>query len=465
MRKKSVLIAVVAALVMAGLSVLVVSGSSHREAPLIAQDQYADDTDVYAFISPNNPDNVVLVGNWVPLLLPASGPNFYKFSDDVLYEIRVDNNGDAIPDVFYQFDFETTIQNGKTFLYNTGEVESLDDENLNVRQTYTLTRVQERPGPAKRTVLGENIPVAPWHVGDRSFADYDSVANQAVTLLDDGVKVFAGPRDEPFFVDLHIFDLLGVGGTPTTDGLNVMSIVLEVPITDVAKNGNRPAADEDGPTSVIGVYATASRQKQNILRENNDPQIRGKWIQVSRLGWPLVNEVVNPLEDKDKYNRTDPVDDVANFGENILFPEVPGLLSAILGLPCAETPDGGRTDIVGLLSPNSTTPADLLRLNITEGQTIANVAFPNGRKLDDDVTDTLLTVLCNSGSPVGDGVDANDLDFSPDFPYLASPHTGNPSIIQTPGATATGIGVGLIASGLVLGSVFTIHRRRHPRVN
>jgi hypothetical protein len=460
--RKSVLIAVVAALIMAGVSVLAVSGSSHREAPLIAQDQYADDTDVYAFISPEDENKVVFVGNWVPFLLPASGPNFYKFADDVLYEIRVDNNGDAVPDISYQFDFDTTVQNDKTFLYNTGEVSSLDDETLNVQQTYTLTRVEVGNGDS--TVIGENIPVAPWYVGNRSFPNdsYGDVALQAVNEFGD-VKVFAGPRDEPFFVDLQVFDLLGVSGTPTTDGLNVMSIVLEVPITDVANNGDRPEADSDGPNSVIGIYAASSRQEEKVLRSDGDPQTSGDWVQVSRLGLPLVNEVLNPLEDKDLYNRTHPVDDVANFGDNILFPELPGLLSAVLGLDCAPTPKEGRTDIVGLLSPNGTTPADLLRLNITEGQTFHDIAFPNGRWLEDDVTDTLLTVLCNSGDPVGDGVDKNDLPFSQEFPYLASPHSGNPSIIQTPGSTALTVGTGLIATGLVLGSVFTIHRRRHHK--
>lgn len=463
--RKSILIAVVAALVMAGVSVLAVGASSHREAPLISKDQYADNTDVYAFISPEDEDKVVLVANWVPFLLPASGPNFYRFGEEALYQIRVDNNGDAIPDIFYQFDFETTVQNGETFLYNTGEVSSLTDENLNVRQTYTLTRV-EAGQDGDRTVIGEGIPVAPWYVGNRSFPDdsYEDVALQAVNEIGD-VRVFAGPRDEPFFIDIQVFDLLGIGGIHTLAGLNVMSIVLEVPITDVAKNGTRPEADSTSPSSVIGVYATASRQRETVLREDSDPETRGNWVQVSRLGWPLVNEVVNPLEDKDIYNRTDPVNDVVNFGENILFPELPALLNTVLGLNCADTPDEGRTDIVGILSPNGTTPADLLRLNITEGQTFDDTAFPNGRKLEDDVTDTLLTVLCNSGDPVGDGVDENDLPFSQEFPYLASPHSGNPSIIQTPGSTALTVGAGLIATGLVLGSVFTIRRRRHPKAN
>jgi hypothetical protein len=147
---------------------------------------------------------------------------------------------------------------------------------------------------------------------------------------------------------------------------------------------------------------------------------------VSRLAWPLVNEVVVPLQDKNKYNRSHPVDDVANFGAYILDPELPGLLNAVLGAGCADTPSDGRLDIVGLLGPNGTTPADMLRININADQTFADSGFPNGRTLADDVTDTLLTVICNNGAPLGDGVDANDLAFLEQMPYLASPHSGNP---------------------------------------
>lgn len=149
-------------------------------------------------------------------------------------------------------------------------------------------------------------------------------------------------------------------------------------------------------------------------------------MQVSRLGWPLVNEVIIPLKDNDKYNRSQPQDDVANFGAYILDPEVPKLLDAVLGAGCAPTPSGGRTDTVGLLAPDGTMPADLLRIHISADQTNAQPHFPNGRALADDVTDTLLTVACNNGSHIGDGVDANDLPFTTTFPYLASPHSGNP---------------------------------------
>ncbi|MBT8494962.1 MAG: DUF4331 domain-containing protein, partial [Deltaproteobacteria bacterium] len=221
-------------------------------------------------------------------------------------------------------------------------------------------------------------------------------------------------------------DLLGVGGAPTTDGVNVMSIVLEVPISALTADGERPGASESGPNTVVGVHATASRQRKRILGRHRPERHRGRYVQVSRLGWPLVNEVVIPLKDKDKYNRSRPHQDLDNIGAYVLFPELPGLLNAVLGAGCADTPADGRLDIAGLLSPAGTTIADLLRIDIREGQTYANSSFPNGRALADDVTDTLLTVVCNNGGALGDGVDGNDLPFADSFPYLASPHSGNP---------------------------------------
>lgn len=399
--------------------------SSHREAPAIAEDQYVDNTDVYAFISPNDSEKLVIVANYVPLLLPSSGPNFYRFSDDARYEIRIDNDGDARADITYRYEFKTTTRNGGTFLYNTGPVAGIDDANLNVRQTYTLSRVETK-GRSRRTVIAQDIPVAPWHVGKRSFPNgsYEAVATQAIREVN-GIKTFAGPRDEPFFVDLHVFDLLGVGGAPTTDGVNVMSLVLEVPIADIAARGVRPTSSTEAE-SVVGIYARSLRRRVRVFNRNNDSRHFGSYTQVSRLAWPLVNEVIIPLGEKDLYNRTHPHDDVANFGPFILDPEVPKLLNLVLNLGCPAAPAGGRTDIVGLLSPNGTAAADLLRINIAQGQTFADSAFPNGRTLTDDVVDTLLTVACNSGNAVGDGVAGNDLPFLSQFPYLASPHSGNP---------------------------------------
>ena len=401
-----------------------VIASSHREAPSIAEDQYVDNTDVYAFISPSDPNRMVMVANYVPLLVPSSGPNFYRFSDDAYYEIHIDNDGDAVDDITYRYEFENSIRNGNTFLYNTGTIEFINDPDLNVTQTYDLYRIDHKTG--KRTRVIDNAPVAPWNVGKRSFpGGYEPVALQAVTTKG-SVTSFAGPRDEPFFVDLHVFDLLGVGGAATTDGINVMSLVLEVPITDLAKGGVRPAAGDASRSSVIGVHASASRPQVRILRRNRGADDYGNMVQVSRLGWPLVNEVIIPLRDKDKYNRSLPADDVKNFGAYILDPEVPKLLNGVLAAGCKATPPGGRVDIVGLLAPNGTVAADLLRINITAGQTNTDSHFPNGRALADDVTDTLLTVACNNGTPIRDNVNANDKAFTTTFPYLASPHSGNP---------------------------------------
>lgn len=404
--------------------------SSHREAPAIAEDQFADNTDVYAFISPSDPERMVLVADFVPLLLPTSGPNFYRFADSVRYEIAIDNNGDAIPDITYRYEFDTSVGNGATFLYNLGPIASVDDPNLNVKQTYKLWRIDHKKGKDTNTLIAENVPVAPWNVGKNSFPgdSYEQVALGAIKKAGN-VSMFAGPRDEPFFVDLHVFDLLGVGGAPTTDGVNVMSLVLEVPVADLAKDKTRPPQGSTAKEAVIGVYARALRQRIRILRKNieKEPErYEGGWVQVSRLAWPLVNEVIVPLQDKNKYNRTNPLDDVEHFGAYILDPEVPKLLNLVLNAGCPAAPTGGRADIVGLLSPNGTTAADLLRINISQGQTNAESHFPNGRALADDVTDTLLTVACNSGSPLGDQVDANDKAFTSSFPYLASPHSGNP---------------------------------------
>lgn len=406
-----------------GAGALTASASSHREAPAIAEDQYVDNTDVYAFISPNDASKLVIVADYVPLLLPTSGPNFYKFSDNARYEVHIDNNGDAVPDVGYRWTFSSQRKIGATFLYNVGPVDSITSPNLNVTQTYKLEKVNEKTG-ATQTIM-KDVPVAPWNVGKRSFPNYEQVALQAVSTAN-GTTSFAGPRDEPFFVDLHVFDLLGVGGSHTTDGVNVMSLVLEVPISELASNGVRPVAGAVTKDAVVGIYASASRPRVRLLRNDRSQDDYGGYVQVSRLGWPLINEVIIPLQDKDKYNRTSPRNDVANFGAYILDPEVPKLLNLVLNANCPAMAAAGRTDIVGLLGPSGTKAADLLRINISQGQTNAMSHFPNGRALTDDVTDTLLTVACNNGSAISDKVDGNDKPFTQTFPYLASPHSGNP---------------------------------------
>jgi hypothetical protein len=176
--------------------------SSHREAPMIAEDQFVDNTDVYAFISPTDSNKLVMVADYIPLLLPSSGPNFYRFAEDAHYDINIDNDGDAVTDITYRYEFDTETKNGNTFLYNVGPVDSINSANLNVTQTYTLWKI----AGGKKTKVMEGVPTAPWNVGKRSFPNYEQVALQAVKSAG-GTSTFAGPRDEPFFVDLHVFDV------------------------------------------------------------------------------------------------------------------------------------------------------------------------------------------------------------------------------------------------------------------
>ncbi|HMC22451.1 MAG TPA: DUF4331 domain-containing protein, partial [Thermoanaerobaculia bacterium] len=247
--------------------------SSHREAPLITEDPAADATDVYVFRSPDAPSTVTFVANYYPFLAGQGGPNFGRLSDNVLYEIHIDNNGDAKEDITYQFRFRTDTRNGNTFLYNTGQVTSLDDADLNVRQFYTVTRVDgnRRTGNARQ--LGNEFQVAPWNIGPRSTPNYEAnLAMPAIASLpNNGGKVFCGPRDDPFWVDLgSIFDLLALrplqslhlinqpGNAKGVDGLkgyNVMSLVLQVPIADVIQSQSN---------QIIGVWSTASRSRVTV---------------------------------------------------------------------------------------------------------------------------------------------------------------------------------------------------------
>src|ERR1700757_561866 len=251
--------------------------SSHREAPEISKDPVADNTDVYAFVSPDNPDMVTLIMNYIPLEGPAGGPNFYEFGDDVLYELHVDNDGDAIDDITYQFSFQTELRNPDTFLYNTGQINSLDDPNWNKRQFYSVTRIQEH---GKTTVLSEGLASPPCNIGPFSTPNYAALAEAAVHRLPTGETVFAGQRAEGFYVDLgSVFDLLDLRpfqnlhlnplpaapGVNGTNRLNVHTIAIQVPKSVLTRDGSNPT-DPSDPRSVIGVYASASRRKGRILK-------------------------------------------------------------------------------------------------------------------------------------------------------------------------------------------------------
>jgi hypothetical protein len=442
-KSRGTLLALAAALALGAGTAL---ASSHSEAPGTAKDRLADDTDVYAFVAKDAPDAVTFVGLWVPLLEPNGGPNFYSFDDEAFYYINIDNVGDCLDHIRYQFKFETTRRTGATFLYNTGVVTSFDDPDLNVRQTCTVTRIDD----GTETVVATGVPVAPNFVGGTSMPDYASLAQSVVTTLPDGSKLFLGPRDDPFFVDLAaIFDLIQIRDFPGNDGngvdgvagYNAMAIVLQVPKTRLTRDGQEPGEGN----SIIGVYDSVERLQTRTLNADGTVSVSGPEVQVSRLGMPLVNEVVIPLQDKNRFNASKPTAD-GQFLSYVTNPELPVLLNLLYG---AQVPPTPRNDLVtvfltgvpGLNQPANGTPCEMLRLNMAIpparrpnrlGVLKSDLAgFPNGRRLADDVVDIELRVAAGVLVPgfnikpnrqLGDGVDHNDKPFLPYFPYVALPH-------------------------------------------
>jgi hypothetical protein len=323
---------------LAGVVCLAVSSgllmsSSHREAPLIANDPLADNTDLYAFRSPANPNKIVIIANYIPGQLPQGGPNYYSFGENVRYEIHVDNNvatkGD---DIVYRFTFHKTNEDPTTF-FNI----RLGKQNL--KTTYTLERSTD--GGKKFQTIVSNGTVPPPNIGPRSISspvglnapDYETLINQAIATASTGEKVFAGTADDPFFVDLGgIFDL---GDAPRQSGqpvdglkcLNVSTLALEVDISTLQKDHksvSQASSILDG-NYVIGVWASASRQKIKTLRDEGGEDYHGPWVQVSRLGMPLTNEVVIPIGDKDYWNSLTPYQDLAElkeFGNYFYNPEL-----------------------------------------------------------------------------------------------------------------------------------------------
>ncbi len=416
------------------------TASSHREAPLLLADPQVDNTDVYAFVAPDRDNKVTLIGNWLPFEEPAGGPNFYPFATGARYNINIDNNGDARPDVIYRWTFKSSYQNTDTFLYNTGEVASLDDGDLNFRQTYNLSRVN---AGGKVKVLARNVPVAPSNVGAASMPDYESLSNAAIYKVGQ-TRTFAGQADDSFFLDLRIFDLLyGTDltetGNDTLSGYNVNTIALQVPKGAITRGGD----------PVVGVWSTTDRRSVRVQAADGSQSYRGGWVQVSRLGNPLVNEVVIPVGLKDAFNALEPRNDatVQPAVDKVLKPEVPKLIEAIYGIPAPAEPryDLFRVFLKGLEGlnrpANGVRPAEMLRLNTsTPPATTENrlgviggdsAGFPNGRRLGDDVVDIALQVMegaVRTGTlnpSLTDAVDENDLAFRTAFPYVALPHSGS----------------------------------------
>ena len=292
------------------------SASSHREAPLISNDPLADNTDVYAFRSPTDSSKIILIANYIPFEHPAGGPNYYNFGENIRYEIYVDNNT-ATPgdDIIYRFTFTQVNEDGTTF-FNI----RLGKQNL--KTTYKCERSINGGSSFTTIVAAGTVP--PNNIGPRSIesgvglgaSSYESLADAAISTATSGEKVFCGPRDDPFFVDLGgAFDAGGFRTAGARDGLaklNCHTIAIEVPISTLQKTGRTTATATsilDGDF-VIGVYASASRPAITTLSTTGDkPSTSGAWVQVSRLGMPLTNEVIIALGDKDKWNATSPAND------------------------------------------------------------------------------------------------------------------------------------------------------------
>src|SRR5436190_568764 len=446
--------------------------SSHREAPSIAKDPVADSTDTYAWVTANN--TVTIITNYLPAEVPAGGPNFYEFGDDVLYEIHIDNNGDGLPDVTFQFSFTNQVMNPDTFLYNTGPIDSLTSPNWNRRQTYTVTRLQ-----GTTTQVTSGVPCPPCSIGRRSTPNYGALAAAAVTPLSSGGQVFAGQRADAFFVDLgsifdlgalrpfqdaHLIPVPGVSNDEidTLRYANVHSIAIQVPISSLTRDGTAPS-DPMAAAAVLGIWASASRPKGSVLDGMGGHSDAGPFVQVSRLGNPLFNEVIVPMDDKDHWNAVTPDQD-AQFAKYVAQPELAKLLPVLYPgvFPNLKAYTKDRADLSAILMtgiPAGVVPgfqnftggnqADYLRLNVAippaANQNPAGLVggdpagFPNGRRpLDDVVTIELraiagLTIPLVDPSFSPDGATSAIQDGSykaseritlPSFPYVGPPHSG-----------------------------------------
>ncbi len=448
--------------------------SSHREAPAISKDPVADNTDTYAFVSPDDPGTVTIISNYLPLEAPFGGPNFFEFGDDVLYEIHIDNDADGRPDITYQFEFTTQVRNPDTFLYNTGPISAIDSPNWNRRQFYSVTRVDRW----RERVLATQLACPPCNIGPSSTPNYDALASQAVHGIAGGHTVFAGQRLEGFYVDLGaIFDLGDLrplqnlhlasmvppaAGVNATHGFGVHAIALKVPISALTKDGSTPT-NPMSQKAVIGVWAAAKRRRA-VVREPGFEFEAGPWVQVSRLGNPLFNEVIVPMGDKDRWNAL-PASEDKLFLKYVQHPELAGLLPALYpgAFPNLAGLKAARADLVAILLTGlpagivpgfqnftGTTYADQLRLNVAISPTSSAKAnalgvvggdlagFPNGRRVFDDVVTVELRAIAGLTYPlvnpsytpdaavnaITDGLTSASTSYLSQFPYLGTPQSG-----------------------------------------
>ena len=480
-RFKAVVALALALCVLLPTSVL---ASSHREAPITALDRGADVTDWYAFVSYDHPDRVTMILNVDGFLEPSNGPNYFPFDPNVRYVMNVDNNQDGITDVSFQFRFKTEIRQPGVFTGFVGgiagipQITSLDgpgSQGLSLRQTYTVTMIKN--GVATDLTNGKRMFAVPSNVGPLTMPSYQTLFNQGIYDLGNGVRVFAGTVDDPFYIDLGAaFDSLnfrmGVGGilSPAVDaddthnyaadavaGFNVNSIVLEVPITMLTVDGKLHGAGDK--QAVIGTYGETDRQRITVRRVNGKVQGEGAWRQVNREGNSLINELIIGTGSKDLFSVSDPQND-GQFASFFLDPLLAHLYSAILNIPIPPAP---RTDLLPLVQymapicpgcgPNDAGPvADLLRLNTGIPPTpVGNqkrlgflagdfAGFPQGRRPIDDVVDIasravagILVDPVKYGAAIGDGVNTKGSGLATTFPYVNPANDGRDSHHIGPG--------------------------------
>jgi hypothetical protein len=475
--RKSIVARLLSSVVLASLVATPLLASSHSEAPLISMDRFADNTDTYAFrsVEPGRDGFVTIIANYIPFQEPSGGPQFYRFDDTVLYEIKIDNTGDGVEDITYQFQFSTATVNNDTILGQSAVnqdavISSLNDPDYNMPQTYSVRRIDRNRGRVGQ-ILGAGYRTPPANIGPRATPNYETNLGQpAVYPLPNGGKVFCGQRDEYFYIDVGgVFDSLNLrsigsgGGVDTTQGFNVSTIAIEVPIQELTSSRAIPASST-APDAVIGVWATASRRSTRVINRDGSRSTDGEWVQISRLGNPLVNEVVIPLSLKDAFNSLSPQFDgtIPRVVQAVTDPELARLLQAVYGITVPPPP---RNDLVAIFAtgipvnsvtgPSYTTflsdgtAHEYLRLNVAIPITpIASMnrlgllggdpaGFPNGRRPFDDVTDIALRAVAG-GTPftpstnvppnnaLGDGVSANpEGPLLTRFPYLRPPNPGN----------------------------------------
>jgi hypothetical protein len=435
--------------------------SSHREAPGISKDPVADNTDLYAFVSPDKPDTVTIIANFIPLEDPPGGPNFYEFGEHVLYRIFIDNDGDGKPEIAYAFRFHTDVRDPDTFLYNTGQITSLDSKTWNRRQFYDVTKNVK----GKITKVGNNLPCPPCNIGPRSTPNYESaLGSQAIRTLSTGEKVFAGQRAEEFYVDLgsifdlgalrpfqnlHLIPLPANPGVNGTAGFNVHTIALQIPKKELTRDHSDPT-DISSERSVIGVWASASRRKTELREHDGVIVETGPQVQVSRLGNPLINEVIIPMGKKDYWNSQKPASD-SEFAKYYAHPELAKLLPVLYPgvFPHLANLSAARKDLEAILLtgipsgiiPNfqnftGPTQADTLRLNMAippaSHPNILGIlggdlaGFPNGRRLVDDVVTIELRAVAGATYPL------IDPSFQPDAAATKIDQGLTPSSVPRP---------------------------------